>query len=140
MELVVNANILFSFFNRESFTRSLIVNASRYGLKLYTPDFCIDELERDKNRVLKYSKLDDSGFALALSAIDSFITLVLKPEYAKYLSEARKLLPKHPKDIPYLALALAFNIPLWSNEKRLKEQADVEVLNTQDLLERLRLI
>ena len=47
MKFVVDTNILFSFFNKESFTKKIIINPS---LDLISPDFAISELK-------KYSKL-----------------------------------------------------------------------------------
>ena len=139
MELIADANILFSFFDSKSFVRRLIINSSVYGLKLYTPDFCMEELENNKAKLLGISKLEEFNFTLSLSSIDSFVSTMPESLYSNFLPEANKLLPGHPKDAPYLALALKLKCSLWSKERRLKKQGKVKVFNTSDLLNELGL-
>ena len=134
MELIVDANALFSFFKFKSAVRRLIIKSTVYGLKIYAPDFCINELENNKERILEISKLDDSNFALSLFALDSFIFTIPKSGYVEFLEKAEKLLPLHTKDAAYLALALKLNCPLWSEEKRLKKQSKVKVYSTSELM------
>lgn len=38
-------------------------------------------------------------------------------------------------DVDFVALALKLNLPLWSNDSRLKEQSLVKVLSTRELVE-----
>ena len=44
------------------------------------------------------------------------------------------------KDITYFALALYLRCPLWSNEKRLKEQKEVIVYATHELMKLFNLV
>ncbi len=132
MDLVVDANVLFSFFSKEAFTRSFIVKASMHGNRLYTPEYCIEELETDKEKIKQFSKLDDKEFSLALSAIDSFVKTVKATEYQPIPAEAEELAP-HAKDVPYFALALKLDCGIWSNEKAFKGQTRVKVYNTGEL-------
>jgi len=39
-----------------------------------------------------------------------------------------------PKDAQYLALAMKYGIPIWSNDKRLKRQSIVKVFSTEELI------
>ena len=48
------------------------------------------------------------------------------------LKEVEKISP-HPKDIEFFALALKFNMLIWSEEKSFKTQKEVKVLNTEEL-------
>ena len=39
----------------------------------------------------------------------------------------------HSKDVPYFALALAFNAAIWSDEKAFKKQNKVKIFSTEEL-------
>jgi|SRR3989338_9428072 len=45
----------------------------------------------------------------------------------------------HAKDTLYFAAALKKDCPIWSGEKRLKEQSRVEVFNTKELVDKFSL-
>ncbi|MBU4373625.1 MAG: hypothetical protein KKD69_07195 [Euryarchaeota archaeon] len=63
----------------------------------------------------------------------SRIKLVPKEAIAPFLEGALKFSPDED-DSPFLALCLARGIPLWSNDKPLKEkQSVVKVLSTSEL-------
>ncbi|HIH22695.1 TPA: hypothetical protein HA238_03135 [Candidatus Micrarchaeota archaeon] len=60
--------------------------------------------------------------------------MIPKDEYQEMMAFAEKITPD-PKDVPYIALALKLKIPIWSNDRDLKEKQDeVKVYNTKDLL------
>jgi predicted nucleic acid-binding protein len=56
---------------------------------------------------------------------------IMQPE-RQYGAQARLFSPD-PDDVAYFALALQLRCPLWSNDKRLKEQNEVHVLTTTEL-------
>ncbi len=63
-----------------------------------------------------------------------FVGFVPDEEFKDLGSEAKQLLGKHRKDIPYFALALFLNCGIWSNEKRFKRQPRIRVFSTADLI------
>jgi len=54
------------------------------------------------------------------------------------LKEAKSISPD-PDDSDFFALALKLNCPIWSEEKKLKKQLEVKVVNTSELIEELGL-
>ena len=52
---------------------------------------------------------------------------------AKATPEAEAICPDR-SDIPFFALAMKMRIPIWSNDKKLKEQSEVVVYSTAELL------
>jgi predicted nucleic acid-binding protein len=54
MRLVVDTNILFSFF-RENPVRFIIANSNSFGLELFSPEYGIEELTENKSELMKYS-------------------------------------------------------------------------------------
>jgi predicted nucleic acid-binding protein len=68
------------------------------------------------------------------------VTVVEAAQYESSLPQARKLIGRRdPDDVEILALALHLGIPLWSNDKDFQETG-IELLTTEALLRRLRLI
>ncbi len=133
MLLVVDTNILFSFF-RENPVRFVIVNAKLFGLELLTSKYNISELKDNKAGLLKYSKLNLEQVESVIDELDKFISGIASEEYKEFESEAKQLAP-HDKDIPFFALALKLGCAIWSNEPAFKEQSRVKVFNTRELLE-----
>jgi len=63
--------------------------------------------------------------------------LPTEQSYAPALSQARRLIGRRdPEDIDILALALHFEIPIWSNDRDL-EGVGIEQYTTATLLKRL---
>jgi predicted nucleic acid-binding protein len=56
-----------------------------------------------------------------------------KGSFREFSLQAKELI--HDKDIPFFALALKLNCPIWSNEPRFKKQSEVEVLLNKDMIE-----
>src|SRR3989338_2158165 len=121
MFLVIDANILFSFFNPKSARRRLIGALPRRGLKLVSPYFAFEELAKGKARIKEYAGIDEPAFIILFSLLENRIESVPEPEYSEFLLKAKNLAP-HIKDVPYFALALLLNCPIWSDEKSFKEQ------------------
>ncbi|MHC1583600.1 MAG: PIN domain-containing protein [Methanosarcinales archaeon] len=155
MRLVVDANVLFSFFKKESKTRRLILNFEI--LEPVTPSFCIEELNKHKRRdasvakamiessfcieelnkhkrlICEKSKLSDSEFEEVLNDLLISVKVFSLSEYRESLSDAKTISPD-PDDIDLFALALKLNCPIWSQEKTFKSQSRIKVFSTFDLL------
>ena len=138
--LVTDANILFSFFRHDSVRRYLVEELLNRGCGLVSPDFVLKELLSDKQKVMKFAGIDDLEFSFLYSLLTEEIKVFHEPEYDKFLPEAHKISPHDStKDDPYFALALSKNIPLWSDEKRHKQQSRVKVYSTSELLKEIGL-
>lgn len=129
MRLVVDANVLFSFFNRKSTARDLILSGK---VKLYSPGFILTEIEKHKKEILDKFSLTEAQYSIALNIAREFVLFASLSEFEDKISEVAKASPD-PKDVQYLALALKHGVPLWSNDKRLKKQSMVKVFTTEEL-------
>jgi predicted nucleic acid-binding protein len=138
MELVVDANILVSFF-RDNPVRFIIINSNLLGLKLYAPEYAIEELLKNKSDILKYSKLNESQLKEVLSTISEYIEIKSDEFFKQFETKARQFSP-HDKDLPYFSLAIKLNCAIWSNEPGFKEQSNIDIFNTQDLRDELNII
>ena len=122
---------MFSFFKKESKTRYLILNFEI--LELVTPSFCIYELNEHKELICAKSRLSDCEFEEILDDLLIFVKVFSLPEYKEFLSKAKTVSPD-PDDIDLFALALKLNCPLWAQEKAFKNQSEVKVFSTADLV------
>jgi len=130
MKLVVDMNILFSFFKKYSFTRRLLVNP---GLELYSSEYALDEIKKYLDEIMLKSKIDIHVFELYRRILFWFVRFVPISEYKNFKSKAESITPD-PNDTQYFALALSLKCPIWSNDKRLKKQKIVKIYSTDDLL------
>ena len=137
MKLVVNTNILFSIFKKDSFTRKLITNEKfRQRFRLYSPEQCLKELLNYKDEICKKAEISKEVFHEILSDIisEGLVKFVSLSQYEKFLEMAKEISPD-PNDIDIFALALKLNCPIWSNDKELKKQNVVKVYSTKELIE-----
>src|SRR3989344_2944023 len=134
MLLVVDMNILFSFFKKHTFTRKLLSNPN---LELYSPIYAIDELNKYSQELISKSKINTGTFELYKKVLSWFIKFMPVSEYKEFKDKADSISPD-PNDTQYFALALKLNCPIWSNDKKLKEQSEIKVLNTSELIELLK--
>ena len=131
MKLVVDTNVLFSSFKKESKTRRLISNFEI--LESVTPSFCIDELNEHKELICEKSLLSDSEFEEVFDDLLIFVKVFSLSEYKEFLSDAKTVSPD-PDDIDLFALALKLDCPIWAQEKAFKKQSKIKVFSTSDLI------
>ncbi len=130
MELVIDTNIVFSAIVKNSVSRFLLLNPN---ITLYSPEGLISELEEHKEEIREKSRLSENRYNELMAILLSKIKLVPIEYIAPFLKEALEFSPDKD-DSPFLALCLAKGIPLWSNDKPLKEkQSVVKVLSTSEL-------
>ena len=127
MKLVIDTNIVFSLFKSNSFSNKLL---REYNLELFAPDNLIVELEKYADLICSKSGLSKEKFFDNILSLSNIIYLKNPSNY--FIEKARSLV-KHEGDIPFLALALELNIPIWSNDEHFKEQCLVKVFTTEEL-------
>ena len=131
MELIIDANVLMSaLIATKGKTYDLIFNDS---IKLFSPEYLLDEFEKHKEEILSKSGLSESDFGLFLSLISSQIELIQYSEFEMFIPKAKELTPD-PDDTEYFALALKLKCAIWSNDKKLKQQDEVKVYSTNEVM------
>ena len=127
MKLVVDTNIVFSLFKSDSFTRKLL---KEHKLELFSSNTLIKELHKYSKLICSKSEITKEKFLEDVSLLPELIKLRNASQF--FEDKADKLI-SHKTDVPFLALALEFNIPIWSNDLHFKEQSSVKVFNTEEL-------
>ena len=129
----MDANVLLASLLKAAVTRELLLDPR---LRLYAPEHLISETLRClktstslRKRIQLSSKELEELFYLLTQEIET----IPKKEFVSRMSEATNIAP-HKQDAPYLALALARNIPIWSNDKGIHAQSKVKVYTTKELI------
>ncbi len=91
MRLVVDANILFSFFKKDSFTRRFIL--SHPEIELFTPLYVFEELEEHKEEVKSKARIDEKVFELSKKELSEYIIIVPLDEFKNFWEEAKQISP-----------------------------------------------
>ncbi len=132
---MANTNVLFSFFGKSAITREVIFLLSG---RIISPEFAIEELREHKDEVIKKAKISESEFSEIINVLREHVIFVEESFYAEFIPLALEISPDKD-DADFVALALKVNAPLWSNDKRLKEIREIEVLSTRELLKLLKI-
>lgn len=135
MHLVVDTNVLFSYFKKDSASSKLIKNNS---FVFYCPDYSKIELKKYKELIKTKYSLTETEFIDLLLELTEYITFYSQEDYKICLKQFINF--KDQKDIDFLALALYLNLPLWSNDKLLTTQSKVRILSTRDIFDLIDII
>jgi len=135
MKFIIDNNILFSLMKPDSMNSKIF---SMIKAEFYAPEFLIDEFKKYESECMRKSGLSERDFIKRKNEIFGEIQLV---DNKKFINLINEILDKifDSDDAPYVALSLYLNIPLWSNDKNLKNQEIINqeiinVLSTSDIV------
>ena len=131
MDLVVDANVLFAVLIKEGINHELVFTET---LHLFTPEYLFSELEEHKDEILGKTERSEEDFLHLLSILRHRITIVPLEELVDYVEEAEKISPD-PDDMVYFALALKLQCPIWSYDRKMKNQSKIMVYTTREVLQ-----
>ena len=130
MELVIDANILFSALIKNSLTAELVFNDE---IKLYSPEFIIEEFLKYEDEILEKTSRTRENFVMTMHMLKDIISVVPQEEYSALIVQGKEISPD-PNDVLYFALALKLNCAIWSNDTRLKKQDKVKVYSSSEVM------
>ena len=87
MDLVIDANVLFSALIKDSFAYNLLFSGSFH---LFTPEYIFIELEKHQEEILKKSERTDEEFFRILEILKQRIVIIPLEELVPYVKEAEK--------------------------------------------------
>jgi predicted nucleic acid-binding protein len=135
VKLAADANVLLSALIGGR--AKLALNHPRIG-EIFATEHTFAEVDEYALVLAKKKRLPSDILLLALAAMP--VTIVARNQYARSMTEAsRRIGPRDPDDVDLLALALHFEIPIWSNDKDF-EELNVDLFTTERLLRHLRII
>ena len=129
MKLVVDANVLFSALIKDSMTRRLFFEEK---LEIYAPEYLFEEFAEHRGEIIRKTHRSEADFWEVMAILKSKINIVPLSEFEIFMEKARGVSPDKD-DAIYFAVAFAIKGAIWSNDKRLKSQKAVRVLNTKEI-------
>ena len=132
MDIVVDANVLFSLFIKQGVTAEILLNSD---YRFFAPEFVFEEYEEHKLEILRKTKRTMRELADIIDIVKTLVTIVPAEDFNWFLDEARRLSPDSD-DVHYFALALKLKCVLWTNDKALARQSTVLIVTTTELLGR----
>lgn len=132
MRLVVDTNILFSLFWKNSFLPRIMASQE---LELFSPEYALEEIKKHEKEIMEKTGLNQKEFNAKRAELPILISFIPLEEYKEHLKKLKDIPDKN--DIDFLALALKLKCALWSNDYALKKQAQIKVVNTAELLKQL---
>ena len=130
MDLIVDANILFSILIKQGKTEELIF---KNEFNLFTPEYIFEEFEEHKLEILDKTQRTNEDFDKLIDILKKRIKTISNEETEKFIPEAEKISP-NKDDIDYFALALKLRCPIWSQDKELKSQSKIKIYSTEELI------
>jgi len=132
MLVVVDANELFSAIISPSGKTAELFLSDK--IEIISPIFILKELDKYKSLLLDKSKIKERDFSLLIALLFSRIKFFETDEYKEFFPKAQEICPDK-NDTEYFALALKLNCPIWTNDKKLKEQNKIKIYSTEELIE-----
>ncbi|SHI93134.1 Predicted nucleic acid-binding protein, contains PIN domain [Cruoricaptor ignavus] len=136
MNLVVDANIIFSALLNPSSDIGTMLLSFDAEYRLFAPEFIRTELSRYSEKIRKYSKLDDDELQLICREVFSTVNLISEDLISlESWKRAHHLLKEIDEDdTPFLALALELNTKIWTGDKRLLTELQDHTVSSRELL------
>jgi len=131
MDLVVDANVLSAALMRRNVTHALLF---REDVRCHAPDLIFEELDRYSDEIRSKTEVEEYKFHRLVETFRRRIRMVPEEEIEPFIEGAMEIAPDI-NDMLYLAAAMSMNIPIWSNDRALKEKQNrITVYSTNDLL------
>lgn len=136
MYLVVDPNVFISaLIMKGNASKIFSLNYVIKKFDLIAPNFLILEVGKHTEKIAKKTHFSQEEIEEQVEFLMGQITIISDEEYTNKMYEARQLLREHEKDVPYVALALAFNCKIFSGDKTLKEIIPDMILTPREILE-----
>ena len=134
MRVVIDANIFFAALLKAGGIRKFLFTAPWTFL---FPEAIVNEYEEHKEELRKKSGLSEEEIDRMTFFLFSYVQRISNEFLLPYVDQAEKIVKTiDPDDLPLIACALAHpSSVLWSDDKALKQQNEVNVLNTREIME-----
>jgi len=132
MNIVTDTNIIISALIKEGFTRDFIVNSKN---NFIIPEFEIYEIYKYKSEIMKKARMSEIQFDTLLLRLLKYIRIVPADLIIHNEKESREIIGHIDNDdVQFIAAALTFKCPIWSDDKHFKKQDKIKILTTKDII------
>jgi len=130
VKLVVDANVLFSALIKDGVTRRLFFEER---LEIYAPEYLFEEFAEHRDEIIQKTHRCKADFWDVMGILKSKISIVPLSEFERFMEKAHEVSPDRD-DAIYFAVAFAIKGAIWSNDRNLKSQKAVRILNTEEIV------
>ncbi len=142
MRIVVDTNILFTFFWKKSVFHKISI---KQDFDLIAPEFALEEINKHKIEIMKKTEITEQEFRDLRKELAIRVEFIPLEEYASYFKQAISLAKEIPEelrdgfldDIDFIALALKEKCPLWTHDTLLKKQSSIKIFETKEVIKLL---
>ena len=142
MRIVVDSNILFTFFWKKSVFRIVSI---KQDLDLVAPEFALEETNKHKAEIMKKTKITEREFKDLRKELAIMVEFIPLEEYASCFKQAAAITKEIPEeqhdefldDIDFVASALKEKCPLWTHDTLLKKQSSIKIFDTKEIIKLL---
>ncbi len=142
MKIVVDSNILFTFFWKKSVFHIISI---KQDLDLVAPEFALEEINKHKVEIMKKTEITEQEFKDLRKELAIRVEFIPLEEYTSCFKQAAAIAKEIPEeqrdefldDIDFIALALKEKCPLWTHDKLLKKQSNIKIFETKEIIKLL---
>src|SRR3989344_541856 len=98
MKFVVDSNVLFTFFWKDSFTKGILVDQD---FDFFAPELSLEEIRRNSQHILEKTGVSEKEFRELLEDIRIFVEFIPIEEYKEFLHKADSI--PHKNDMDFIA-------------------------------------
>ena len=131
MLIVLDSNILISAIIKDRITRKIIMSSDNEFL---LPEYSFIEIRKHENYILSKSQLSKEEFGILIKRLLKYIKIVKTEDVLLYQEKAMTIMGKIDEDdVIFIATALTFKCPIWSDDSHFKLQKDVKIYDTKEM-------
>ncbi|MBI5065139.1 hypothetical protein HZA97_02775 [Candidatus Woesearchaeota archaeon] len=132
MKILIDTNIVIAALIKNSSAREVILSGK---FELFSPEFVMEEINKYKKHICEKADISVDVFEMVVDILFEKITLMSKEKYDEFIEDAREIMKRDIKDIPYVACYLAIKCEyLWTNDLDFTGMKGIEIISTRALL------
>jgi putative PIN family toxin of toxin-antitoxin system len=132
MKIVIDSNVFISaLIKKEGLSREIIINS--YNDFLFS-EYEFQEIYKYKEDIPKKSGYSEIEFIQAISLLLNYMKVISNEEICDYYDKACEIMNKiDHDDAIFIAIALAFDAVIWSDDYHFKMQNKIKSLTTEEM-------
>jgi predicted nucleic acid-binding protein len=134
--IVLDTNVFISALIKEGITREIITTLK---VNFLFPEFEFEEIHNHKEEIIKKSKISEKEFYILILRLLNYVRVIPTEIILPYRKQASKIIGHIDKDdVIFIATALAFNCPIWTDDVHFKKQRKIKILTTPEIIDYLK--
>jgi putative PIN family toxin of toxin-antitoxin system len=132
MNIVIDTNRFIAALIKEGITREIITNQK---INLLFPEFVLEEIYEHAAEIIYKAGISEKEFYTLILRLLKNVRVIPIDMIYNFKEAAENIMGNIDKDDNiFIATALAFNCPIWSEDKHLLKQNKIKIFNTAELM------